>query len=438
MPDGYRSIHESGANLPDRWWQAFGDENLNRLVEEALAGNLQVKAAWERVTQAQMLAVQAGAARFPSLQVTGSVVEQEPQNPFVPISPVSFQANYEVDVFRKNVNAHDSAELSAIAARDQVEASAMGLVAQIADAWFALVAQNARLALLEEQIKVSENFLELAEMRLGQGLGSSLDVLQQRQQLAAISVQRVPVESAIAVLLNQLAVLTGKTPGQMQLTVTDGLPELPPRPGTGLPADLLLRRPDVRAAQRQVEAADYGVAVAVANRLPSLRLSGSYGPFRRVGDDYSISSLWNVVANLVMPLFQGGRLKAEVKRNEAIVRERSYNFGQVLLQAILEVENALIQESKQLEYIVELEAQFEIAQETLTEARSRYAQGIGEQSFLQILTALSSQQQIEQSLLSAKQQVLSHRVQLCRALGGTWMSELEKQDTKKQAGEKHE
>ncbi len=438
LPDAYSSISETGGNLPDRWWQDFGDATLNRLVEDALAGNLQVQAAWERVTQARMVAKQAGAARFPTLQVGASIIEQEPANPFVPIAPVSFEASYELDVFRKNSNANASARINVVAARDQVESAAMSLVAQITDTWFALVAQRARLTLLGEQIKVSENFLELAEMRLGQGLGSSLDVLQQRQQLAAVSGQRVPVESAIAVLTNQLAVLTGKAPGQISIAISEALPDMPQRPNTGLPADLLLRRPDVRAAQRQVEAADFGVAVAVANRLPQLRLTGKYGPFVRIGDDYSTSAIWNVVAGIVMPLFQGGRLKAEVKRNEAVVRERSYNFGQVLLQAILEVENALVQETKQLEYIVELEGQHVIANETLEEARRRYADGIGEQSFIQILSALSSQQQIEQTLLSAKQQALSHRVQLCRALGGTWMRELEKQDQKKQAGEKHE
>lgn len=438
LPNAYSGIAATGANLPDRWWQDFGDAALNQLVEDALAGNLQVRAAWERVTQAQMVATQAGAARFPTLQVGAQVLEQEPNNPFVPVTPISFQASYEVDIFRKNFNASDSAKLNAEAARDQVESAAMSLVAQIADSWFALVAQRSRLALLEEQIAVSENFLELAEMRLGQGLGSSLDVLQQRQQLAAVAVQRVPVESGIAVLTNQLAVLTGKVPGQLSVAISEALPELPARPASGVPSDLLLRRPDVRAAQRQVEVADYGVAVAVANRLPQLRLTGSYGPFRRLDSEYSTSAIWNVVANLVMPLFQGGRLKAEVKRNEAVVRERSYVFGQVLLQAILEVENALIQESKQLEYIVQLEAQHVIANETLEEARRRYADGIGEQSFLQILSALSSQQQIEQSLLSAKQQALSYRVQLCRALGGTWVRDLGREEPKKQAGENNE
>jgi len=424
LPEAYSSIDETGSNLPDRWWEDFGDTALNRLVEKALQGNLQVKAAWERVTQAKMLAKQAGAGRFPTVSLKAQALKTEPSNPFQVITPVSVAASYELDLFRKSADAMASADASTVAARDQVESSAMTLVAQIADSWFALIAQNARLELLNEQIKVSENFLELAEMRLGQGLGSSLDVLQQRQQLAAVSGQRVPVESAMAVLTNQLAVLTGRVPGQVKFDVAGALPAVPPPPASGLPADLLLRRPDVRAARMQVEAADYGVSVAIANRLPQFKLSGEYGPFLKVGDSYTRQSAWSLLGNLLMPLFQGGRLKAEVKRNESVVRERSYLFGQVLLQALLEVENALVQESKQLEYIDELDGQLVIAQQALEEARRRYADGIGEQSFVQILSALSTSQQIEQSLLSARQQALSYRIQLCRALGGTWTREL--------------
>ncbi len=237
LPKAYTHIAEAGANLPDRWWQDFGDPKLNQLVEAALTGNLQVKAAWERVMQSRAAAKAAGAGRFPTLQMGGQVLHQEPANPFVPLTPLSFQAAYEVDIFRKNWNASDAGKLNVRTAQDQVQSVAMTLVAQIADTWFSLVAQSARLKLLEEQIGVSEDFLELAELRLGQGLGSSLDVLQQRQQLAQISLQRAPIESAIAVLRNQLALLTGVVPGALALEPGDALPALPPRPSAGVPTD---------------------------------------------------------------------------------------------------------------------------------------------------------------------------------------------------------
>ncbi len=430
IPQEFTSISDGGGNLPDRWWQDFHDADLDTLIEQALRGNLQVRAAWERLHQANAVAAQAGAARFPFLNLGASYTESEPANPFFPASPVKFEAAYEVDLFKKMSNGNHAALLDAAAARDQVEAMAMSLVAQIAETWFSLVAQRARLELLDQQVELSSQFLELAEMRLGQGLGSSLDVLQQRQQMAAVAAQRPLLEASERVLQNQLAILIGKAPGGADIGATKELPELPQRPSTGVPADLLLRRPDVRAARLQVEAADYRVAVAVANRLPSLTLHGSYGPFQSVdammgsGKDYSFNPIWNLAANLLMPLFDAGRRKHEVRRNEAVVREKSYVFGQALLQAMLEVENALVQENKQVEYISQLDQQLLIAEQALEEARQRYGMGIGDQSFLQILQALSTTQQIQQSMVQAHQQALSYRIALCRALGGSWSREL--------------
>jgi multidrug efflux system outer membrane protein len=430
VPAAYSSIQADGSNLSDRWWQDFGDPELNKLVDAALQGNLQVRAAWERVKQARAVSKQLGAGKFPAVNLTGSVSKKsETKGPGgvsfdFPTSPVSIEASYEVDIFKKVSNSQAAAMTDAMAAQDQVEGLAMTLVAQIAETWFALSAQRASLELLAEQIKTSGQFLELAEMRLGQGLGSGLDLLQQRQQLAAVEGQRPLLESSVGVLENQLAILTGRAPSEFQAAVQSTLPQLPARPSSGVPGDLLLRRPDVRAARLQVEAADYRVAVAVANRLPSLRLGASYGPFQVQDLVFSTANIWQIGANLLAPLFQGGRLKAEVSRTEAVVQEKSYNYGQALLQALVEVENAAIQETKQVEYVAELQGQLVIAQETLEEARQRYSAGMGNESFIQILAALSSLQQIEQSLLRAQKQALSHRIQFCRALGGSWTQDL--------------
>jgi len=433
IPTAYSSISAEGANLSDKWWKDFGDPELDKLVDSALRGNLQVRAAWQRVAQARAIAKQAGAGKFPAINITSAVRKQNdqsfgpPGSPsfVVPTSPVSIEASYEVDIFKKVGNSQAAAMSDSMAARDQVESMAMTLVAQIAETWFSLSAQRARLKLLDEQIKTSAQFLELAEMRLGQGLGSSVDMLQQKAQLAAVEGQRPLLESSVSVLENQLAILTGRAPSEFTAAVQEELPVLPARPSSGVPADLLLRRPDVRAARLQVEAADYRVAVAVANRLPSLRLGASYGPFQVADLVFSTANIWQIGANLLAPIFQGGRLKAEVTRNEAVVQEKSYNFGQTLLQALVEVENAAIQESKQIEYVAELQEQLVISQQTLEEARQRYGAGLGNDSFVQILLSLTSSQRIEQSLLLAQKQALSHRIQFCRALGGSWTQELE-------------
>ena len=183
----------------------------------------------------------------------------------------------------------------------------------------------------------------------------------------------------------------------------------------------------MRAARLRVVAADYRVAAAVADRLPSLRLSGSYGfQSNDIGELFK-SPVWSLAASILAPLFLWAAASpAEVDRNEAAVREQTWQYGQTLLTAIVEVENALVQERQQAVYIELLENQLAIANDTLSAARERYREGIEEQGFLQVLTSLQAQQRSELALLQAKRRRLSFRIQLHRALGGDWTLEIKK------------
>jgi len=174
-----------------------------------------------------------------------------------------------------------------------------------------------------------------------------------------------------------------------------------------------------------VIAADYRVAVAVADRLPSLRIGASLD-----FQDTSITSLfttplWSIFGSLAAPLFDGWRRKAEVSRQRAVVDERLATFGHTLLGAMAEVEGALVSEREQLRLIKELEEQVVVATQNLEEARNRYEKGIGQSGFLDVLTALRGQQSAQLSLLGARRRLISNRIQLCRALGGTWTQSLE-------------
>jgi outer membrane protein TolC len=188
-----------------------------------------------------------------------------------------------------------------------------------------------------------------------------------------------------------------------------------------LPADLLKRRPDVRRAQLSLAAADYRVAAAVADRFPAVRIGGETGfqssSFGDVGNIFN-NWIWSVMANLTWPVFDGGRRKAEVDRTKAVVRERIDAYGQVVLLAIQEVEDALVLERKQAEYLRELEGQVTLARATLREARMRYVNGLND--YLPVLAALQSLQELERSRLTARRNLLTFRVQLYRAMGGAW------------------
>ena len=421
----------SSAPPPERWWVAFGDPQLTELVGRALADNLRLEASWARVRQARALARQAAGGQWP--QLTASLGAQRAQNRFdfgdMVIRPkvtqlsASVAVSYEVDVWRKANSRAKAAVLDQQASRDEYEAMAMSVAAEVAEAWFDLIAQREQRTLLAAQLETAETFVELVTLRFREGLGSASEVYQQRQQVANLRARMALVDALERVALHRLAVLLAVSPGSLELAGAITLPLVPELPGTGVPGDLLLRRPDLRAYQRRVEAADWRVAAAVADRLPSLTLTGSTGVQSSTIGDLLQAPIWSVAANLLGVLFDGGRRKAEVERSRAVVDELLAGYGDAVLVAIAEVESALWQERQQLLSIEQLAESVELGRNALRDARARYREGLTD--FLPVLTSLVAVHNAEQSLLDARRQALSYRLQLVRALGGTWTRELD-------------
>ncbi|HUH03773.1 MAG TPA: efflux transporter outer membrane subunit [Kofleriaceae bacterium] len=421
----------TGAPLPDRWWRDFGDPELSRLIDAMFADNLQLRAAWARLRQGAALARQASSGKWPQVDLEASAARAENRINLPSIGQQTFSSNsfqisvragYEVDVWNKVASNAAAARLDVAAGRDEIEGLAMSMVAQLSEVWFELVHARAQRKLLNDQLDTNKIYVELTELRFGQGQASALDVYQQQQQVLQIQANLALVEGAIAANQQALAVMLGKPPQTSVAGGPDVLPELPAPPGTGVPADLLVRRPDVRAAQKRVEAADYRVAAAVADRLPGLRLMGALSLSNANIGDLIAAPLYSIMASVTAPLFDGGRRKAEVDRNRAVVEEQLANFGQVLLSAMLEVEQSLVFERQQRLHLIELVQQVEVSGKALREARERYRQGLID--YLPVITALQAQQRTELALLGAQRQLISYRIQLYRALGGSWTGEL--------------
>ena len=210
----------------------------------------------------------------------------------------------------------------------------------------------------------------------------------------------------------------GRAPSGATFPSSSKLPALPGLPATGVPSDLLQNRPDVRAAQRLVAAADARVGIALANRFPALKLSGTVGYSATSLSGLLDEVLYSITGGLVQPLFMGGALVAEQDRAESLVEERLQDFGQTLLQATTEVENALALEKHESQRVIHLTNQYEQASNALREARARYLAGLSD--FLPVLNALDGLQRTEQALLLSQRHERSYRIQLCRALGGGW------------------
>ncbi|MCX7808629.1 MAG: TolC family protein, partial [Deltaproteobacteria bacterium] len=196
-----------------------------------------------------------------------------------------------------------------------------------------------------------------------------------------------------------------------------------PLPRLGIPLDLLFKRPDLRAARLRVEAADHRVALAIADRLPRLTLSGSLGFSSPELANLFQSFVYGIVASIVGPLWDGGRREAVIMQNEAVLWERIEQLAQAMVTAVQEVESALAQEKRIQEQLQILHARAEVARLNLENAKERYAAGLLD-GYLPVLMAQNALEQTEQALLTAKRQWISNRIQLYRSLGGSWTKDL--------------
>ena len=261
------------------------------------------------------------------------------------------------------------------------------------------------------------------ERRYRLGLSPAIDMYQSRQTQTAARAVRYLYEARLAEAEHAISVLLGRYPEQNKTGVLAELPGAPELPGVGIPADLLSDRPDLKAALTRIAAADQRVAAAIADRFPSISLSGSYGTLRQdVTAGLLTGEFWNLLGNLSMPVVDGGRRRAEVDRQEAALREAVALYQQTVLGAFQEVEDALANNYATTRRVEQLAATAEATGATLRLSTERYLAGLDD--YLPVLTAQRADFQTRSNLLAAQRQLLADRISLARALGGSWMRDL--------------
>jgi len=423
------SLYTAKSEPINRWWEEFNDAELDMLIDTALSGNFTLKEAWSRLNQARALAVQAGAALYPDLTGTaGASYERErtqngsgktESNDNYSLGIVS---SYELDLWGRIRSGRESALLETSAVREDLNAAAMTLAAEVANRWINILSQKMQKQLLKRQLKTNLLYLELTELRFRNAMVSALDVYQQKQIVESVRAEIPLVEAQEQLLRHELAVLLGKPPRTFLSITREDLPIPTELPDTGLPADLLSARPDLRAAGMRLKAADWQVASARANRLPAISLTAQARYGESDMDVLFDNWLLSLAGNLTAPIFDGNRRAAEVDRTMAVADENLAAYRQTVLTAIKEVEDALISESKRREHIKGLEKEADTAQKALVEAGNRYRNGLTD--YLPVLTQLLTFQGLERDLIQQKTNLLITRVNLYRALGGTWTESL--------------
>ncbi len=409
-----------GDTVPRRWWKAFDDSILDYLVRRALRGNLSLKQSWNRLAEARAQVRSESSELWPSVDVTAGYSKRKSRQSGVTNTSESkelgLSAGYELDLWGKIQSSVEAARYGTKASRQDLRAAAISLVSEVTLTWFQLVENYARKYTLREQLETNKKVLKLVKTRFKHGKVRASDVLRQRNLLASTRERLEGVITFIRVLEHKLAVLVGRVPNNQVNPVRISLPEMPDFPETGVPSEVINRRPDVRSAFLQVKAADRSVAAALAARYPRFSISG--GLSTSAGEGVTLFDEWlqRLAADLALPLLDGGARQARISRSRAVLARRINAYHESILTAYREIENAIEREKQQKKQLALLRERLKNERQTVVRLRSQYLNGTT--NYLDVLNALESKQQLERNLVSARRQLLEHRVALYRALAG--------------------
>jgi NodT family efflux transporter outer membrane factor (OMF) lipoprotein len=431
LPAHYQPLYTQADPGPGKWWQAFGSEELNTLVGRALSGNFDIRTALAKVRQAEAAARKAGADLSPSMDYGGGAEKNRQQTKTDAAGSASDQsgtfsanlsAGYELDLWGRLQALHTSEILEYDATREDLEAAAVTVAADVVTSWVAVLSLRRQIAILENQIRMNRQMLKLQELRFLNGRADTLAVSQQREALAQARAVLPTLQQAEEQQRNALAVLLGRA-GAGSLSISQAtLPKLIPLPKAGLPADLLATRPDVRAAGLRLKAVDWQVSAARADRLPSLTLSAEAAVSSSSLDLLFSNWVATLAAAVTGPLFDGERREAEVDRARAEADQILTAYARTVAQAVQEVEDSLISEKRQGEYLLLLTEQLEASRLTVKTARIQYMNG--QDNYLSYLTAWTSAQSLERQLVEEQATQIKNRITLYRTLGGDWTQTL--------------
>jgi NodT family efflux transporter outer membrane factor (OMF) lipoprotein len=441
--------------IDPEWWNLFKDPQLTALEKRVAGENLDVQVATVRLAESRAQLGIVGAAQFPNLNANGSYTRQKasdvgvfanapnalgangasssnaggrrsaPLNAF-DVYQVGFDAAWEIDLWgrvRRSVeSAGSSVEASAEARRDIL----LSNLAELARDYIQLRGVQALLRIAQDNVRTSQQSLQLTQQRAAGGVTTDLDVANAAAQLRTTAAEIPRLQQRESEFINAISLLLGQPPNALQAELIEAkpVPPLPPRIPVGLPSELARRRPDIRQAEAQLHAATADIGVAVANFYPSVKLSGSLGlqsiqpwqMFNLNARDYAVGP------GITIPIFEGGRLRATLALRQSQQQEAAINYQKTVLTAWHEVDNALTAyqtEQARRDQLVQAVAQ---NQRALSLAQSRYQEGVAD--FLQVLTAQQNLLSTQQQLALTTTNVSANLVAVYKALGGGWETQM--------------
>ena len=430
VPEHYQNAVavDNGLTIDDQWWHDFGDSDLNRVVETAIQNNWDIKQAAARILELHAIYYRAAGNRYPQVDIDASYDRRQLRGTTatsgtrrITTYEISAPAFYELDLWGRLASAQRATWNDILQAEDNRKTVSQTVVANAVRLYLEIEAIERRLQIARQSVESFRLSAEFISIRYNRGLISILDLRQARRVLAQAEARIPQIEQDLGATQQQLSVLLGQYPQiePARLQPQGYYKQLAPIPA-GLPSDLLLRRPDVRAAEARLVALNERVGEAIAARFPTITLTGQYG---YASDDLSAlikpdNAFWNVSAGLIHPLFDAGKLKADQKAAEARYQQQVAEYAQVVLTAFGEVEEALLTREKQIVRRQRLLKFAEEARATQRVAQNRYIRGLA--AYLDVLDAQQTRFQAEENIVDVDLTILVNRVALHRAIGGGW------------------
>ena len=426
VPERFAGVPDAGATALPAWREFFPDPALRALIEAALDHNRDLRIALARVEEARALAGVARADRFPTVNAQGSGNRTRTPEDLTGLGKARTTSRYdlglgvtafELDFWGRVAALNDAARAQYLASDEAAKSFRIGLIGDVASTWIQLTALAEQTRLASETLKTREESLELIRKRRDAGLATDLDVLAAEGLVESVRAQWADLKRQRSQTENALRLLTGMAvalPEPAYVSSQPAMAELAP----GLPSEVLLRRPDVRAAEQRLIASNANIGAARAAFFPRIALTANFGTassaLSGLFDAGSQAWLFQPVLNL--PLFDAGRNQANLEVAQARKVQGVADYEKTIQQAFREVADALAARTGYAEQLTAQEANLRAQRARLERVKARERAGIA--SYLEVLDASRDAFSAEQAVVTSRQQLLNAQVTLYKVLGG--------------------
>lgn len=436
---GGDSVAQDDAALA-QWWTRLNDPALSALVDAAVANNLDIVAAQARLRQAHESLAQANASFLPQISGSGSGgknyrsqaggTRTDSSGNVIALGSSNWSSSYsananaswQVDLFGELSRGAEAARADLAASGYDLATVRMTIISELVTNYVQARLAQEQLRIARQSVGVQQDNYDIARWRLQAGLVSSLDEQQARAQLAQTSASIPQLESGLRGSLNRIAVLTGQAPGDATRTLETPapIPVAAPQIATGIPADTLRQRPDIRSAERGLAAATARIGVAQAQLYPSLGISGNIGTTSNAFKNLFSLITGGVFANVAQTIFDGGRLASQVRSQKAGTDAAFATYKKNVLTALEDVENAMAALAAARTRKAQFAIAFDASNNAAILARSQYQAGLTD--FQTLSNSETTLLNARNSLASAQSDEVLAIAQLYNALGGGWQS----------------